>query len=105
VKASHAFELDLAYLRAARTVRRAMDGLGWEVVDEYADRLVGEEALTGASHVIWPVKAEISWVEISHTRMRIELDCTISGQGPLQSRDLVDRMRQLQGEIEQQARA
>ena len=27
MKASHAFELDLSYLRAARTVRKAMDGL------------------------------------------------------------------------------
>jgi hypothetical protein len=104
-KRSHAFELDLASAGAPKAARKALEAMGWEVLEEDRRHVVGEEPAEKLRCVLWPVTADITWTTASNSQTRFELECSVPGRGPIQNRQLDNRMQAVQRRIEEQASA
>lgn len=84
----------------AAACRRAIERLGWDLLETGPDSgLRAEEPAAGLCCVVWPVTVEVGIEPESEERTVVTIRATIPGWGPIQSRQLRDRLGALEAAI------
>jgi hypothetical protein len=91
-------ELAVPWEVSAELCRAALRGLGWEV-SESGEEIEAAEPAERLCCVTWPVDLTIALAEGDQQRSRVTIEASTPGRGPLQQRQLRDRLAQFRAEL------
>ena len=91
-------ELDLPPEASAELCRDALMGLGWEVSGS-GDEIEAAEPAERLCCVTWPVDLTITLTDGDAQMSRLTVQATTPGRGPLQRRQLRDRLTQFRAAL------
>ena len=102
---SQSFDLELSCNReeGVAICRSALEGLGWEITAA-AGRIEAAEPAERLCCVTWPVNLTLSLAGSEGGGCDVRVEGTTPGRGPLQKRQLRDRLGRLRTELLERAR-
>ena len=83
---------------AARICRSVLESLGWELTSD-SDQIEAIEPADRLCCVTWPVSLTLTLADLDEGKSRISVQGTTPGRGPLQKRQLRDRMGRLRAAL------
>ena len=95
-------ELDFPREVSAELCRAALMGLGWEVTGS-GDEIAAAEPAERLCCVTWPVDLAITLTDGHAQGSRLTVEAATPGRGPLQKRQLRDRLGQFRAELLERA--
>lgn len=96
--------LELGRPAALQACREAVSALGWAAREVDGPNLVAEEDPAGLCCVVWPVEVAVEIIAEGDSSL-LELTATTPGRGPIQQRQLRERLGRLERELRHRASA